>query len=289
MGYFQISDSGTYTNEYAWNKVAHMLYLESPAGSGDSAGYSTCNKGGSQVPCAWDDVSQAEAYTKSLEAFFKAFPEYKSNSFYLSGESYFGQYGPNIAHWILTHNTTVPLKGIAAGNACWGGSETSVNCNGPNEEKNDVRLFYGKGLISKKLHDKVHEACGWSATGPDVARTESSEAAGLKCQALVLQVHEAVGPHNIYNLYDNCPGAAMDSSEEDAPSALELKHILRKRLLPESSQVEAEPMSVTSAPSDVSPSTPAPAPAVPGRVGAAAKTGGYTWSCGGIAKEMSST
>ena len=60
-------------------------------------------------------------------------------------------HSPNIAHYILTHdkfNTSLPLKGIAAGNACWGGDATSVNCNGPNEEKNDLNLFHGKGLIS---------------------------------------------------------------------------------------------------------------------------------------------
>ena len=42
--------------------------------------------------------------------------------------SYFGQYGPNIANYIMTtapFNTTLNLKGIAAGNACWG-----TGCNG---------------------------------------------------------------------------------------------------------------------------------------------------------------
>ena len=37
----------------------------------------------------------------------------------------------------------------------------------------------------------------------------------------------------MYNLYDNCPGAtAVDSSISDEMSALELKRLLRKRLLP---------------------------------------------------------
>ena len=76
-----------------------MLYLESPAGSGQTAGHSTCEKGGAQVPCSWDDVSQAEAYSRTLEAFFQAFPEYRQNELYLTGESYFGQYGPNVRLW----------------------------------------------------------------------------------------------------------------------------------------------------------------------------------------------
>jgi len=149
MGYFQISDGGNYANEFAWNKVAHMLYLESPAGSGQSAGYSSCLKAGVPVPCQWDDVSQAEAYAHSLASFFKAFPEYAANELYLTGESYFGQYGPNIASWILDHapfNASLNLKGIAAGNACWGGDATHVSCNGPNEDQMDVELFHRKAL-----------------------------------------------------------------------------------------------------------------------------------------------
>lgn len=34
MGYFQTDDEGEHTNPYAWNQVASMLYLESPAGYG---------------------------------------------------------------------------------------------------------------------------------------------------------------------------------------------------------------------------------------------------------------
>ncbi len=48
------------------------------------------------MECSWDDVSQAEAYAHSLAAFKKAFPEFASNDLYLTGESYFGQYGPNV-------------------------------------------------------------------------------------------------------------------------------------------------------------------------------------------------
>lgn len=98
------------------------------------------------------DVSQAEAYAHTLMAFKKAFPAFAPNDVYLTGESYFGQYGPNIANYILTHapfNTSVGLKGIAAGNACWGGSATHVQCNGPNSEQNDVDMYFGKGLVSE--------------------------------------------------------------------------------------------------------------------------------------------
>lgn len=175
MGYFQVDSNGTYVNEHAWNNVASMLYLESPAGSGGSSGFSECIVADKPVDCYWNDTSQAEAYAHSLTAFFDAFPEYKSNEFYLTvrsagaatrtrshpqllcadvarslmsrpggplmhsatpsciidvcscayppqGESYAGQYVPNIAHYILNNDpfsTKINLKGFAIGNACW--------------------------------------------------------------------------------------------------------------------------------------------------------------------------
>jgi hypothetical protein len=71
MGFFQLSDDGPYFNEFAWNKVANMLYLESPAGSGSKAGFSTCLKANNPVACQWNDTSQGEAYAHSLAAFHK--------------------------------------------------------------------------------------------------------------------------------------------------------------------------------------------------------------------------
>jgi carboxypeptidase C (cathepsin A) len=85
MGYFQVDDQGTHVNDYAWNKVASMLYLESPAGSGSSSGFSTCEKAGKAVPCEWTDQSQAEAYAHTLATFFEEFPEFSSNDLYLTG------------------------------------------------------------------------------------------------------------------------------------------------------------------------------------------------------------
>lgn len=196
MGYFNIDDKGAHTNPYAWNRVANMLYLESPAGSGSQQGFSVCMKGVRAVDCSWNDVSQGEAYAHTLQAFFKAFTEYSKNDLYLSGESYFGQYGPNIAHYIINNEpfkSSLNLKGMALGNACWGGDATTVQCNGPNSQRNDVELFFGKGLFSPKLHKNILDTCSF----PD---TSSSS-----CQQLLDQMRQEVGPHNVYNIYDNCP------------------------------------------------------------------------------------
>lgn len=246
MGYFQISDTGNYFNEYAWNSVANMLYLESPAGSGSEHGFSECIKGGKPVNCHWDDVSQAEAYSHSLAAFRKAFPEYDASPLVMTGESYWGQYGPNIANWILTHapfNTSLGLSGIALGNACWGGDAATVNCNGPNEQQNDVDIFFGKALISKKLYTQTYSDCDFPLTGNP----------SIKCDLALQKVHAAVGPHNIYNIYDNCPLDGGDESEFDRTKRL------RAELLP-----GATPRRALAATGDPS------------------FTGGYQWSCGGM-------
>eukprot|EP01065_Artemidia_motanka_P001370 TRINITY_DN10621_c0_g4_i2.p2 TRINITY_DN10621_c0_g4~~TRINITY_DN10621_c0_g4_i2.p2 ORF type:complete len:478 (+),score=125.62 TRINITY_DN10621_c0_g4_i2:1124-2557(+) len=197
MGYFQASERGLWVNEHAWNNVANMLYLESPAGSGLPIGFSTCSKGNeTQSVCSWDDTSQGEAYVHTLAAFFKAFPEFKDNDMFLAGESYAGQFIPNIAHYALTNPSMQMrnLKGIALGNACWGGDETSVLCNGPNEMRMDVDFFYRKGMLSQKLRDRTYCDCGWS------------ECTGSKadCDRSLDRVDAAIGPHNVYNVYDNC-------------------------------------------------------------------------------------
>jgi carboxypeptidase C (cathepsin A) len=199
-GYFQIEDGDNgeiryRVNENAWNKVANMLYLESPAGSsGPLAGFSYCyNNDTIARVCHWDDVTQAEAYAHTLKAFFEGFPEYANNDLYLTGESYAGQYLPNIANYIINNTDVVSnLKGIAVGNGCWGGSANSVDCNGPNSEQNDMDMYYGKGLMSKKMYDHVQASCNWPRSS-------------LACEAAQQQAMQEVGPHNIYFIYDTCP------------------------------------------------------------------------------------
>eukprot|EP00040_Diaphanoeca_grandis_P018438 m.96921 g.96921 ORF g.96921 m.96921 type:complete len:464 (-) comp26940_c0_seq1:370-1761(-) len=152
-----------------------------------------------QVACQWNDTSQAEAYAHTLTAFYASFPEYASNDLYLTGESYAGQYVPNIAHYILNNEpftSKINLKGLALGNACWGGNATKVQCNGPNREQNMADIYYGKGLSSKELYDQIYKTCQW----PNITND---------CSTLLEQQSKQVGPHNIYDIYDNCPRTAQ--------------------------------------------------------------------------------
>ena len=90
----------------------------------------------------------------------------------------------------------IPLKGIAVGNGCWGGDATNVNCNGPNSQQNDVDMYFGKGLVSKTLYQQVNKVCDFPKVGP-------------VCDALIDEVYHEVGPHNVYDIYDNCPATAQ--------------------------------------------------------------------------------
>jgi len=147
-----------------------------------------------------------------MGAFYKAFPEFKKNDLYLTGESYFGQYGPNIAHFIVNNEpfkSSLPLKGLALGNACWGGNATLVACNGPSEDKIDVDLYYGKGLFSPHLKAQIDKTCKFPThyiTGDDdPSGLPGHQSLSKECKTLLKEMHREVGPHNIYNIYDNCP------------------------------------------------------------------------------------
>lgn len=260
MGVFQIGEEGNYLNPYAWNRVANMLYMESPAGSGGDAGYSMCFKGDNPVDCHWDDVSQAEAYAHTLKAFFKKFPEFQPNPLYLTGESYFGQYGPNIATFIYKNNefkNSINLKGMALGNACWGGNDTCVACNGPSEDALDVDLFFGKGLYSPKLREEIRATCSFPTTYVSCDTNSSTEVPGHvalseECKRLIDEMHRQVGPYNVYNLYDNCP-RTQEYLRRTGKSSKWLQNKIRRGLY--------NPMKTKKELLDLS--------------------GGYRWDCGG--------
>jgi len=218
-------------NPHAWNKVANMLYLESPAGSGQDTGFSTCLKGGATVDCSWDDVSQGEAYAHTLLAFFGAFPEFKSNAFYMAGESYFGQYGPNIANHIVSNDafSSINLVGMLVGNGCWGGTENSFQCNGPNEVRNDIDIVHGKGLLSTKQYKHAYSACGWASGQNHSVRNRGRRQAA--CRRALLEADLEVGSFNVYNVYDNCP-SPKEYVDQTGKSMRWLKEQLRDAISP---------------------------------------------------------
>jgi serine carboxypeptidase-like clade 2 len=74
-------------NEYAWNRDASIIYLESPAGVGFSSSETL------QGLNTNDAITANDAFA-FLNAWFELFPEFKNrNAFYITGESYAGALG----------------------------------------------------------------------------------------------------------------------------------------------------------------------------------------------------
>lgn len=104
-------------NEHSWNKNAHVIYLESPAGVGFSVG--------KPESLVYNDTEVAQDNLVALQRFFERFSELKPNDFYLAGESYAGIYIPLLADEIIRFNTEetseerkINLQGIILGNPC---------------------------------------------------------------------------------------------------------------------------------------------------------------------------
>lgn len=109
-----------------------MLYIEQPKG----VGFSYCVDGNA---CNNNDTSVGEETADFLEAFFKGYPEFASNDFYITGESYAGIYIPEIMK-VLDTRGSVNLKGALIGDGCWG-NEVGTCGFAAQSERIDVEFF----------------------------------------------------------------------------------------------------------------------------------------------------
>uniref|UniRef100_A0A0D9ZWH6 Carboxypeptidase n=1 Tax=Oryza glumipatula TaxID=40148 RepID=A0A0D9ZWH6_9ORYZ len=137
LGAFRIRPDGAtlFLNDYRWNKVANILFLDSPAGVGFSYTNTT-----SDLYNSGDKRTAHDSY-KFLVKWFEKFPQYKYRDFYIAGESYAGisllcffysainnnlnaagHYVPQLSQLVYRNNKGVkkPLinfKGFMVGNA----------------------------------------------------------------------------------------------------------------------------------------------------------------------------
>lgn len=70
-------------------QIANIIFMESP----QCVGYSYDNS----TTCASGDNEVAYDNHMALKDFFEGFPEYKNNTFYVTGESYAGFYVPTLS------------------------------------------------------------------------------------------------------------------------------------------------------------------------------------------------
>ncbi|KAM7496816.1 hypothetical protein LguiA_021230 [Lonicera macranthoides] len=114
-GPFHIANDLTLSwNDFGWDKVSNMIYVDQPTGTGFS--YSSSD----------DDIRHNELGVSTdlynfLQEFFKAHPDYAKNDFFITGESYAGHYIPAFAARVHQGNKNkegipISLKGFAIGN-----------------------------------------------------------------------------------------------------------------------------------------------------------------------------
>lgn len=147
-----------FLNPYSWSNSANMLYLESPKG----VGFSYCEGVSRSSDCVNTDESAAQDAYEFLVNFFEAYPEYKSNKFYITGESYAGIYIPMLIDEIDRDSLSAKLNfvGAAIGNGCWGNSVGTCAFSSPEAQQISASFYFGHGMYSQSLRESMLEACG---------------------------------------------------------------------------------------------------------------------------------
>lgn len=148
MGLFQengpyyISEDGIHKRNYSWTSKYNVLYIDSPAGAGFSYTDSVFGY------CRTVEHAARDLY-EALTQFFKLFPKFSDNDFYLTGESYAGKYILALAS--LIHNRTAESK-------------TKINLKGlfmgcpfidPETQLHWGDYFYDFGIIGKKEKEQL--------------------------------------------------------------------------------------------------------------------------------------
>lgn len=155
LGPFHINADGKslYLNPYSWNKLANILFLDSPAG----VGFSYTNTS-SDISQSGDRRTAEDSYIFLLN-WLERFPQYRNREFYISGESYGGHYVPQLAQVIYERskglaNPVINLKGYMVGN-------------GLTDDFHDIvgvfEYMWSHGLISDNTYRLLNVLCDFSS------------------------------------------------------------------------------------------------------------------------------
>lgn len=193
-------------DEYSWNKVANVIWLESPAGVGFSY---------SHVPSDYtvgDERTANDTYAFLQIFFSELFPQFQPNDFYVSGESYGGHYVPNACARIFAGNDASPrvhinLKGLLEGNP-W----TDM----PLDNLGSITTWSSRAVASEESVQDIISHCNLSYVGP-LRSNQRSLSRDAQCDAAINAAMETFVYVDIYDLYvDIC---------ENNPSMLMLRQM----------------------------------------------------------------
>jgi serine carboxypeptidase-like clade II len=172
---FSANGAGIQLNPYTWSTVANVIYVESPAG----VGFSYSNTSTDYV--TGDLQTATDAYT-FLQGFLGKFPQFRSNPFWVTGESYGGHYVPEFAYFVEMKNKEVSsadhinLVGLMAGNP-W--TAPDVEAFGVTDN------WWYRGMISQAVHDDIDAFCTYKDITFWIINNVSAAAATLSAKQRV--------------------------------------------------------------------------------------------------------
>mmetsp|Transcript_53615 Transcript_53615/g.126098 ORF Transcript_53615/g.126098 Transcript_53615/m.126098 type:complete len:336 (-) Transcript_53615:173-1180(-) len=168
-----------------------QVFVSQPKG----VGFSYCTNATSSKTCINDDLTSAQDAYEFFVEFFKAFPEYKSNDFYLTAESYGGVYIPLFMDQIDKHGGVPNFKGAAIGDGCWGTSVGLCAFGTGKSYEIQAEFFFGHNMYDQPLHTELLDKCG-NFSNEDVKQSG--------CMNAINEMNARVGSFDIYNVYDVC-------------------------------------------------------------------------------------
>jgi len=210
-----------YRNPYAFTAAANMLFLETPVGTG----FSRCINASE---CTSTDTSTAENNHEFLLGFLARFPRFRSNPFFIMGESYAGMFATFLMEEIWRRQL-INVSGVALGNACFGTAAGSncgtipgyvLNVSWPAWTWWSQTEYYGqRHFISAGLKDSVAAVC--SPGDPTAIWTDPLPQG---CSAAFTKVEAAVGNSYLNYVTESCPsGGAALSYATATPNGLSQK------------------------------------------------------------------
>ncbi|KAH3761407.1 Serine carboxypeptidase 2 [Pelomyxa schiedti] len=174
-------------NQWSYNTVANLIYLDSPCGTG----FSKPTIAGNIVTS--DSVATSEAFDFLTQFFSVLRPDWITNPLWLIGGSYCGHYLPQLANYILEHNgengTKLNFAGFTLGNPL-----TDLAY----DQFAQIDTLYTHTIISSQTYNSAVANCDFSIEGLLVPPPLKS-----KCTAALLSIMTEMGNIDSYELYGN--------------------------------------------------------------------------------------